>query len=304
MRLINKDSSFFNYLTKHKKTEEDFQKNHIENNDTHGNYSGEETKNSNANANFAKTRLKLSKRESPNNSKFDFSDQPANHKSEDSIKGLSPTKYLAIHQSHQFGRKNSPNITKNSKAYTSKEVREILDNYNEQYKSKKIPKENLDNNKSTSKEKQVILPTLIRQTDSTKGYSMIDNLNSTQKSQLFKSTIYNSMVPVRLNKMSIENKRGSTVSLSHNEKTTKRNTKSKTEYGPFLNFNYEEFNKKIEISNPDVRKLLEDLNYFGPHFSHCPSCRNKNLEFYETLEPSQCINILQFIKKSKKKLKK
>jgi hypothetical protein len=299
MKLINKDGSFFNYLTKFKKSDENTQKNQFESNEPDHNV--EETKFSLKENNIKNnTGGRLSKIK--NQSKEDFFDfQHTPQKSEEYSKSPSPSRYIGPSPSHPFGRKNSFNNTKNSKAYTSKDIREILDNYNELYKIKKIPKESIENGNTTNKEKQIILPSLINNTEnSTRGYSMIENLNSTQKSQLFKSTIYNSMLPVRPNKISSENKN---VTQGSYEKTNKKNTKSKTEYGPFLNFNYEEFNRKIEITNPEVKKLLEDLNYFGPHFSHCPSCRNKNLEFYETLEPSQCIKILQFIKKCKKKNK-
>jgi len=294
MKLMNNDTTFFNYLTKVGKSEENnqIQKNLIEVEDT--SFNKEETKN--GFGEHPSSRGRPINRESSNlkNEYADLKFSPVNteemQQMQKSASRISPSQHFTT-------RKNTIS-NKNAKAYTSKEVREILDNYNEMYKSKKVPKENIENISNVNKDKHVILPSLMRVNhDQNRGISMIDNLNSTQKSQLFKSTIYNSMIPVKLNRVKNELKPGSI-------EKTKKNQKSKTEYGPFLNFNYEEFNKKIEITNPEVKKLLEDLNYFGPHFSHCPSCRNKNLEFYETLEPSQCISILQFIKKSKKKNKK
>ena len=69
----------------------------------------------------------------------------------------------------------------------------------------------------------------------------------------------------------------------------------------YLNSDYDFFNKKININNPAVLKYLEGINYFGPYFSYCPPCGNRNLEFYKNLEPNQCVQIIQQIKKNKGK---
>ena len=69
----------------------------------------------------------------------------------------------------------------------------------------------------------------------------------------------------------------------------------------YLNSDFDFFNKKININNPTVLKYLEGINYFGPYFSYCPPCGHRNLEFYKNLEPSQCLQIIQQIKKNKGK---
>ena len=69
----------------------------------------------------------------------------------------------------------------------------------------------------------------------------------------------------------------------------------------YLNSDYDFFNKKININNPTLLKYLEGINYFGPYFSYCPPCGNRNLEFYKNLEPNQCLQIIQQIKKNKGK---
>lgn len=68
-----------------------------------------------------------------------------------------------------------------------------------------------------------------------------------------------------------------------------------------INSNDERFNRTVIIKDPLVKKHLESINYFGPYFSFCPSCRSKNLEFYNNIEQKQCIEIIQNIKKSKSK---
>ena len=61
------------------------------------------------------------------------------------------------------------------------------------------------------------------------------------------------------------------------------------------------FDKKININNQTVLKNLEGINFFGPYFSFCPPCGNRNLEFYKNLETNQCLQIIQQIKKNKGK---
>ena len=67
----------------------------------------------------------------------------------------------------------------------------------------------------------------------------------------------------------------------------------------FLDSDNEAFNKKIDINNPLVLKSLEGINFYGPYYSYCPPCGNKNLEFYNNLEHHQCMQIIKLIKKTK-----
>lgn len=55
----------------------------------------------------------------------------------------------------------------------------------------------------------------------------------------------------------------------------------------------------IEISNKFMRNNLESINYYGPHSSYCKSCKNKNMRFYNELEPKQCLDFIHIIKKMK-----
>ena len=68
----------------------------------------------------------------------------------------------------------------------------------------------------------------------------------------------------------------------------------------YLN-SYNDFEKKININNPIIMKYLEGINFYGPYFSYCPPCGNKNLEFYKNLEQKQCLQIIHQIKKNKGK---
>ena len=61
--------------------------------------------------------------------------------------------------------------------------------------------------------------------------------------------------------------------------------------------------KNIEITNPDIKKRLEEINYWGPYNPYCFIGRKKNILFYKTMEQNQCINLLNYIKKIKVKPK-
>jgi len=99
--------------------------------------------------------------------------------------------------------------------------------------------------------------------------------------------------------MKIEN---DTMNTSFTKTKVKINkTKSQTTYGPFLNIN-NQYDQEIEIKNPEIKRSLEDINYYGPYFSHCPKCRHKNLDFYQTMEPNQCMKLLSYIKMKRSKI--
>ena len=60
-----------------------------------------------------------------------------------------------------------------------------------------------------------------------------------------------------------------------------------------------EFDKVIEITNPKIKRDLELINYYGPLYTHCKLCNNRNLEFYQNSEPNQTLKLLNFLKRMK-----
>jgi len=98
----------------------------------------------------------------------------------------------------------------------------------------------------------------------------------------------------------IETKTAGKLLDSPNKKTissikfVKEKAVSKTEYGPFLNIVRNI--KKVEIKNKEVKDLVEECNNFGPYFSHCPSCNNRNLEFYQNMKSDNALKLLKFIR--------
>ena len=118
-----------------------------------------------------------------------------------------------------------------------------------------------------------------------------------RRQNTFRQNIFTNLLP---------SEKGSTKNLSKTSSTPfydrkKDEIKKRSTNYIFLNSDNEIFERKIKITNPTIVKYLESINFFGPYFSHCPLCNNKNLEYYKNLEPNQCLQIIQQIKKNKGK---
>ena len=94
------------------------------------------------------------------------------------------------------------------------------------------------------------------------GIHILKQMKLKEKQEMFKKSIYTKLIPPH-----------SKLRTSHSSHSSnaafKRREEDNNKYGPFLNFDYEAFNKKVEITNPLVKKYLESINFFGPYFSYC-----------------------------------
>ena len=104
------------------------------------------------------------------------------------------------------------------------------------------------------------------------------------KSRFFKSTLYANLV--QGNKIEIENE--------------KRKSFNKKGLSIYLNGNHHDSMKRIPIHNLKIKEKLEDINYFGPKYSHCLPCGNRNNEFYNRMENGQCFKLLNYLKDIRK----
>ena len=70
-------------------------------------------------------------------------------------------------------------------------------------------------------------------------------------------------------------------------------------------FEYKKKNRvkimKKELNDPRIFNLLQNLNSYGPYFSYCPCCYDKNISFYKNIGRKQCISLLNYIKDDKLK---
>jgi hypothetical protein len=118
--------------------------------------------------------------------------------------------------------------------------------------------------------------------------------NSNKRQNTFRQNIFTNLLP------------SSQKSLKDKSPSKFEGNKTYTNFGSikgdlYLHSNNELFDKKVNINNPVVIKYLEGINFYGPYFSYCPPCGNKNLEFYKNLELKQCLQIIHQIKKNKGK---
>ena len=114
-----------------------------------------------------------------------------------------------------------------------------------------------------------------------------------KRQKVFRQNIFNNLIPKNEKQLS-----NSMISLKANGKLRKIKEVNKKEEksGPFLNFDNESFYKRIKINNPSIEKQLENINFWGPYYSYCPPCVNRNLEYYNNLEPNHCLRLIKYIK--------
>ena len=65
----------------------------------------------------------------------------------------------------------------------------------------------------------------------------------------------------------------------------------------FLDSGSPEYDNPPKITNPQVRRDLELIDYYGPKYVHCKFCHRRNLEFYENSEVNQCLKLTGYLKK-------
>ena len=134
-----------------------------------------------------------------------------------------------------------------------------------------------------------------------RGYNPFDNIHKikAKRQRAFRQNIFNNLLPPKQ-----ENKSNSMINIHSNNgkfRKIKITNKKDEKFGPFLNFDYESFCKKVKINNPVIERHLENINFYGPYYSYCPPCLNRNLEYYKYLEPNQCLKLIQFIRKMRGK---
>jgi hypothetical protein len=113
---------------------------------------------------------------------------------------------------------------------------------------------------------------------------------------MLKTSIYNNLIPPKTFYETINACKILFLKLASTSCHNKLN-KSQEEFGQFLNITHD---KEVVITNPVVKKNLEMIKYYGPMYSHCPSCRNRTLSFYETMHPNESLRLIDYIKTVKK----
>ena len=233
------------------------------------------------------------------NQSFDSEKNPDNTIEEEIIKDTSSSKFSKSKSKpkHDFTEKEINNILEDFKInYPIKEkLKELYDKTN--YYSSKSGFNNFMNggknmNLTTTRNlrSQSYINKSKEEAESDSKFNRNIFYNTIKNQQIFKrknvirQNVFNNLV----------SKRDSIISKSTSHKNTKK-------LNPIIFSDYKSFIKKLKIKNPIVDKNLENINFYGPYFSYCPPCYNKNIEYYNNLEINQCIGLLHHIKKLKVK---
>ena len=167
-----------------------------------------------------------------------------------------------------------------------------LDEYRTKYDLDKYMKEIKKQKEEDRKKKNINIPILQNVEERENNYIHFLKTRSTNdKEHVLKSSIYYNLI-AKHNK-----EEGKDINKSK-KMIKKINLKPLKTENIFL-FHNEEFDKVIEITNPKIKRDLELINYYGPLYTHCKLCNNRNLEFYKNSEPNQTLKLLQYLKKIK-----
>ena len=185
---------------------------------------------------------------------------------------------------YQRGLINEKNLVIDDKLISSK-----LDEYRTKYDLNKYMHE-IKNRRNIDKEKKMNNILTPNNKDREMNYrQFLKTLTQNDKEHVLKSSIYYNLI-------SKDSSNNDDIKLKTSLK--KKNLKPLKPSSIFLNHN-KEFDKVIEITNPKIKRDLELINYYGPLYTHCKLCNNRNLEFYQNSEPNQTLKLLHFLKRIK-----
>ena len=132
------------------------------------------------------------------------------------------------------------------------------------------------------------------------------NINSFDNYKTFKTSklVENSVETNKLKKIKkIEKNIYNNIFLNYKKNITSTNRRISKE--PYYDFDYKRKNRiklmKKELNDPKIFYLLNKVNLYGPYYSYCPNCFDKNINFYKNIGKRQCISLLNYIKKGNNK---
>ena len=225
--------------------------------------------------------------------------QMISNKSNNKKKIILPEEEIKGKVTNIIGNKFHKIRMKKRKSYSEKEIKSILEDFKNLYplketmksiiiekeKENKIKQENFSKTFTDKFNNNIINNNTIKNNNEKSNFQKMRKI---ERQEAFRYNIFNKIIPQNYRTQSVKQKRTKKIIKFDN-----------SNFGPFLNSNSESFYKKIEIKNPIVKKNLENINFYGPYYSYCPPCGNKNKEFYNKMDQENAIDLIQFIKKSR-----
>lgn len=203
------------------------------------------------------------------------------------VKEENPGNFASMNRRSLYGLRG--NLIGNNKIFNQAEITNILEDYKVNYpieipkelklgETQKNQQELTEGNKNSSN----LLPT-IKQTKKD-----VYGKKGMNKSQVFKSTIYTNLIPAN----------GKIENLESEKKVKKHKLSESLQPNSEHNFLHldNKFFNILPVHDKVIEQKLIDIDYYGPYFSHCPPCKNKNLNWYNNMEHSQCLKLLKYLK--------
>ena len=198
--------------------------------------------------------------------------------------------------------KTNNNLKKNKIKYTKEEIIDIFDEMKNEFPIRNKFAEFYPNFEEDLKKHKRILQQDVNEENNKKNKKIKNNFlinnqkySMQKKKYIFGNNIYNNLISIQ----SGNDKNKINEKFAQPFICNKKFHKNKN-YTPRINSadNKIDYNI-IKIENPAVFKLLKGVNFYGPYYSYCVPCADKNIGYYKRLGKNQCINILKSFKKEK-----
>ena len=141
--------------------------------------------------------------------------------------------------------------------------------------------------------KDYIIKTNIDFENKNKYREFLKDKTQYNKENVLKKSIFNNLIPERGRNTFFNSTFNNTEDENHKSKMIKKYSPFKTQTSYF-----KKEKKSGNISNKIMRDL-ELINFFGPHYSNCYVCHERNMDFYKNSEPNQTLTLLNYLKKIK-----
>ena len=128
----------------------------------------------------------------------------------------------------------------------------------------------------------------------------INKMKPEKRRKLYRQGIFINLIPQNI---SLTTRSKSNINIKQSLNDDKLNSNISEKIDSNILASTKSFYKKIDIKDPIKNKYLKLLKFYGPYYAYCPPCNNRNMEFYNQLERTQCFNLLNYMKKEKNKKK-
>ena len=225
----------------------------------------------------------ISSYESKDKKELSKSSQIDTKKDEDKSNIVNKRFKTKLSQIYQRGSVRDNNLVIDEKIVSSK-----LDEYRAKYDLNKYMYE-IKNKRVGDMKQKTYTKNLIDRDTNYRLY--LKTRTHSDKERVLRASIY-------YNLLSKDDKQESNFPFKSNSLKKRLKPINKSTSSGSFNFKHNnEFDKVIEITNPKIKRDLELINYYGPLYTHCKICHNRNLEFYQNSEPNQTLKLLHFIKR-------